>query len=409
MLIEFSVSNFRSIRDRQTLSLVANNRDKTLPENTVPSEAPGLVGNSILKSIVIFGANASGKSNVVGALGFLKALVVGSATDQKPGDETGVEPFKLDHASLTAPTEFEVAFVLEQVRYRYTVVLDRDRVQEERLEAYPHGRPQRWFSRTLNPENGAYVWRFSETNFARDTELSARTRDNALFVSVAAQFNHPQLTPIYGWFRYHLRTVNVAPSSADFMAEVTAERLAESVKYQEFAAELLRWADLGIEDLQLDPAEPGHVQLLHLNPEMNEYVPFELGEESAGTQRFFKLIGPLTDTLQFGLCVIFDEFDTSLHPLLLRHLILVIHGAAVEEQGAQLILTTHDTTLLDSDLLRRDQVWFAEKDRAGATRLYPLGKHHPRKGEAIGKGYLSGRYGAVPRFDADVGEPAPEE
>lgn len=422
MLIEFKVANFRSIRDEQTFSLVASNSDKALPHCVIDRNLPGLSGVRYLKGAAVYGANASGKSNIMEAIRFLGHFVESSATGVKPGDPTGTTPFKLDQISRTKPSEFEITFVAEGVRYIFGLSVTPKRVTEEYLVAYPKGAPQRWYNRVFNEESKNYEWAKPSTAFEDDKDLRKRTRENSLFLSVGPQFDHPQLTPVYDWFRKHLRFLNLG-SHPGLLPTYTASQIMEGER-RERLTDLLRTADIGISDVEveeetleteslfsvLDPAitstlNPDFLkqEIKHLRINLAHHAqgcdPVSLdfdGEESAGTKRFFALIGPWLDILENGYTVFVDEIETSLHPILVRELLMLLLNNRTNTKGAQIVFTTHDPLLLDNTLLRRDQIWFTEKTPTGSTTLYPLTDYKPRKDEALVKGYLAGRYGAVP-------------
>jgi hypothetical protein len=200
MLIGFKVANFRSIREEQTLSLVASNYEKSCDECLIAPDLPGLAGVKLLKGAAVYGANASGKSNILKALQFV-ANLSRIVTKLKPGDPTGVQPFKLDRDSIDKPSRFELTFVTDDVRYIFALAVTRQRVVEERLEAYPKGLRQLWYQRTFDSKTESYQWAKASTHFKRDPSLQERTRENALFLSVGPQFNHPQLTRVFAWFK----------------------------------------------------------------------------------------------------------------------------------------------------------------------------------------------------------------
>lgn len=421
MFVEFRVRNFRSFRDEQVLSLVAS-RDKTLDENCVQEGDLRL-----LRGVAVYGANASGKSNLIKALGFMRDTILESA-DYKPGRKLGLAPFLLDSRSSHQPSMFEVTFYHEGVRYQYGFEVSTTRIEEEWLFAYPKGPAQKWFSRAFNKDESKYEWNYSSFFKGEKTRLAEKTRENALFLSVAAQWNHAQLTAVYGWFRDNLRVVdskhNLRPITAEMLLPSHEDGATEATP-SDAVGFLLQEADLGISGVTVKKKkvdvdaivfpegmpseirskilrnleEQLDVQVLHKNLETGEDVSIPLDEESDGTQEFFKLIGPWLQACAWGISVFIDELEASLHPLLARRLVEMIQHPEINSERAQLVFTTHDTTLQDPELLRRDQIWFTEKDEAGATRLCPLSDYSPRKGEAIQKGYLSGRYGAIPMLE----------
>ena len=421
MLVEFRVRNFRSFRDEQVLSLVAG-RDTTLSENCI------VKGQfKLLKAVAVYGANASGKSNLVKALDKMRDLVLLESPGYKPAAELGITPFLLDNCSCQEPSMFEVTFYHEGVRYQYGFEASSKRVDEEWLIAYPKGTAQKWFERVFNAQKSRYEWKYSTFLKGEKAKLAEKTRQNALFLSVAAQWNHGQLGTVYEWFRKKLQAVgsahNLRPVTAEML--LAAEETDETRSFFDVATNLLREADLGIAGVSVKKKKVDvdsipfidempdelrsrvleglegllNVEMLHSARDGGEDIRMPLEEESDGTQEFFKLIGPWMQACVLGITIFIDELEASLHPLLARALVEMIQNPKISKSGAQLVFTSHDTTLQDQKLLRRDQIWFAEKGRDGATRLCPLSDYRPRKDEAIQKGYLSGRYGAVPMLE----------
>lgn len=422
MLIEFKVANFRSIREQQTFSLVAGNADKELKSCTIDRELPGLSGVNFLKGAALYGANASGKSNLIEAVRFVSRFVEQSATKLQPGDPTGAEPFKLDRESGSKPSEFEITFVAEDVRFVFGFSVTAKRVVEEYLVAYPKGAPQRWYHRTFNSELNVYEWAKPSTAFKNDKSLQDKTRENSLLLSVGPQFNHAQLTHAFNWFKNNLWVVKF--SAFEWMMPSFTADLVVKPTHHDRILNLLRSADVGVVDALIQEKEitveelkqnvppvllalmekdgamkPGKRVEISLTHQAEGIDPVALDyedEESAGTRRFFSLIGPWTDILDNGFTVFIDEIDTSLHPILVKELLKLLFCHTSNSKGAQVVFTTHNPVLLDSALMRRDQVWFAEKSPVGATHFYPLTDYQPRKDEALAKGYLAGRYGAIP-------------
>jgi AAA15 family ATPase/GTPase len=427
MLIEFKVGNFRSIREVQTLSLVASNADKELQSCIIDRELPGLAGTRFLRGAAIYGANASGKSNVVKAIQFLANFVTRSATKIEPGERTGVEPFGLDEHSEKQPSVFEITFVADEVRYVFGCSLLPERVVDEYLVAYPKGAPQRWYERRYSGRKGkVYDWVTTAANFKGDKSLEDKTRENSLFISVAAQFNHPQLVPIANWFRKNLRAIQLSVDDG-LNPWFTAESVAEPTRRKRILS-ILQSADFGVvgakvnrkdmdwkslrealsptmlkklEKGKFGPPKSYEIRLTH-STEGGKPVELDFNAESAGTRRLFALAGPWIDILENGYTVFIDEIESSLHPVLVRELLKLLLCNESNPKGAQVVFTTHSTALLDSTLLRRDQIWFTEKGPAGNTHLYPLSDFSPRKGEALAKGYLAGRYGAIPFLQAGL-------
>jgi uncharacterized protein len=417
MLLEFRISNFRSYAAEKRFSMVAGS-GKELLSNTMT--VVGFDRYSLLRSAAIYGANASGKSNLIQAFAFFRRFVLGSSESRQEGDRIPVYPFLLDPKLAESPSHFEMTFLLDGVRHQYGFVVSRERVHEEWLTVYPKGKPQEWFHRTLDPA-GKSTWSWSRTHLRGDkSQLADRTRDNALFLSVAAQWNHAQITPIYGWFRRYLR---VLPKDVSAMTYTRGQLLNDS-KFREWLTGVLKAADTGIsrvlakerkihkDHLPFPREIPDDVRAYLTEGFLKEHkvdvrttrrlpgseneIEWDLEQESDGTQRMLELLGPIYDALQQGAVLVMDELDTSLHAYITRELVQLFNNPETNPGHAQLVFTTHDTSLLDPTLFRRDQVWFTAKDATGETDLYSLEDFSPRKGEALQKGYLVGRYGAVP-------------
>lgn len=412
MLIEFRVKNFRSLRDEQVLSLVAS-KDKTLLEiNTLTTGIKA--APTLLRSAVVYGANAGGKSNLIKALQYMRGVVAESATVFQPGQTFSVQPFRLDGESASQPTEFEITFLLDGVRYQYGLALTAQRIISEHLLVYKAFKPQRWFERHFDANTGKDVYEFGPGLKGPKNVWEGATRANSLFLSMAVQLNSEQLRPVFDWFVNRLVIFNeVSPLAPQFSVQML--RQAESRKE---ICNFLSAADISIADIDVvTRKEPGQVVHFDLvagktevrreEVEQNELrfhhvtergkAVFGLADESNGTRNLLFLTGPVLDILSKGLTLVIDEFDTSLHTLLVRQLVQLFHRPELNTGGAQLVFTTHDTSLLDApDLFRRDQVWFVEKDRDQASTLYGLSDFSPRKNEALERGYLMGRYGGVP-------------
>ena len=413
MLIELKVKNFRSIRDQQTLSLVASPATE-LNQNTFFS------GNDIdlhlVRAAVIYGANAGGKSNLLSALLFMRAFILSSAKESQQGEIIPVESFSFDEISRKEPTKLEVTFVKDTVRYQYGFVADESRIFEEWLFAYPSARAQQWFSRAYDKKNKKYSWKFSKF-FKGGKQITDFTRSNVLFLSNAVKLNNEQLAPIFDWFQKDL--VLIDSLSGRGLSYKKSINQVKTVNGKKRILKFMSAADPSIADVVLDteklteahlPTFPSHMpkevqdffkkeMLNQDNTKINFMhgdVSLGLGEESDGTRRLFAFAGPWLEALDEGRVLIVDEINSSLHPLVVRFLIKLIYDPEVNKKNAQLVFTTHDTSLLDNELFRRDQVWFVEKDKNNSTQLYPLLDFSPRKHEAFSRGYLQGRYGALP-------------
>jgi len=415
MLIEFRVKNFRSIRDEQVLSLVAS-KDKTLLDtNTLSTSIHA--APTLLRSAVIYGANAGGKSNLIKALQYMRGVVIESATVMQPGQTFSVRPFLLDSASATQPVEFEITFLLKGVRYQYGFALTPQRIVSEHLLVYKAFKPQRWFERSYNPETDRDQYDFGSALKGQKNVWEGATRANSLFLSMAVQLNSEQLRPVFDWFFKQLLIINeIAPLAPQFSVQMLKQE-----KERKTICDFMTAADISITNIDVF-TRPGHAVHLNLTtgtPEVrteevendhlrfhhvteNGAAEFNLEDESNGTRNLLFLVGPVLDILnKEGVTLVIDELDTSLHTLLVRRLVELFHNPELNTGGAQLVFTTHDTSLLDApDLFRRDQIWFVEKDHNQASSLVSLSEFSPRKNEALERGYLIGRYGGVPFLSA---------
>ncbi len=422
MILQFSVSNYRCFRGLQTLSLAASTQDKSLPENSIATEHLGERAKRWTKGVALYGANASGKTTLLEALKTLAALVQNSAKVTDPKEQIPeIEPFALGDQEKAEPTAFDLMFVVDDIRYEYRVAVSKVRVWHESLRAFPSKKEQIWFERTWNSESNAYSWKPDRpSGFSRDSQLEAYTLSNMLFLSKAIASNRSELEPVFRWFKEQLIFINLS-AGVGFGHSTTLQHVKDQTLLYPQIVALLHHADLGITgakaieyQLTFDPAVEKVVgsfpkdilerlrAAVHSRPELthrgrgSSEMPLPWESESAGTKRFFSLLGPWLDILRLGRVVCVDELENSIHPLMVRELLRLFFSASENPKGAQILFTTHSPFLLDASLLRRDQIWFTEKDFEGASHLYPLTDYSPRKGESLVRGYLSGRYGGVP-------------
>ena len=421
MILQFSVSNYRCFRKVQMLNLMASNQDKSLPDNCIVADLPGLAGKRWVKGVALYGANASGKTTVIEALKTLAVIVEGSARMTDPKEPISqIEPFALAPGEPESPTAFALVFVAEGVRYEYRVAATRDRIWHESLRAFPKAKEQLWFGRDWDAQSGNYSWTPERpTGFQRDTRLEGYTLSNVLFLSKAVAYNRPELEPVFRWFKERFKFLDLSARNL-FKPTFTANNVREHTLLHDRIVELLRQADVGVIGVRIIDERPTEQEIKslfrHLGPASRESMvqdrwlkqelmhrasnpkelPLPWASESAGTHRLFALAGPWFDILSKGYTVCVDELESSMHPLMVRELLRLFFSATENPRGAQIIFTTHNPLLLDATLLRRDQVWFTDKDADGEAHLYPLTDYQPRKGESLVRGYLSGRYGAVP-------------
>jgi uncharacterized protein len=354
-------------------------------------------------------------------LQYMRGVVLESATVIQPGQTYAVQPFRLDDLSASQASEFEVTFILEGVRYQYGFAMTAQRIVREYLLVYKAFKPQRWFERHFEVESGRDIYEFGPGLKGAKHLWEGATRSNSLFLSMAVQLNSEVMRPVFDWFSTGLVIFN---EQAKLSPHVSIQMLQRPDGRERICA-FLTAADMSISDIEVVtrkvPGQAVHFDLAAgktevRSEEIEEHqlrfshvtergsAVFDLMDESNGTRNLLFLTGPVLDILAKGLTLVVDELDTSLHTLLVRELVRLFHQSEVNTGGAQLIFTTHDTSLLDApDLFRRDQVWFIEKDSDQASRLVALAEFSPRKNEALERGYLIGRYGGIPFLNHSFG------
>ena len=374
----------------------------------------------VLATAGVFGANGSGKSNLLKLMDDMRSHVLHSFRSGDPEGRIPRRAFVLNRTRREEPSRFEIDLVLHGTLHGYGFVIDDDRVLKEWAYHYPKGRAALIFRRDGDEVDAGAVER------QKTRAVQELMRPNALFLSTAAQAKHAVLLPLYQWFGRNLRIAEA--DSRPVRQALTTELLADEHLRGPVLA-LLQAADLGVTDarkhepdpvmqerfrramrvLQGIEGEPDGdegptyeelgVRLVHQGAD-GEEVELDADEESLGTRVWFGLIGPVVQALDSGCVFLADELDASLHPALVTELIRLFQDARTNPRRAQLIFNSHDPTLLGGTvgerLLGRDQIWFTQKNNEGSTRLRALAELEPRKQEAIGKRYLEGRYGATP-------------
>ncbi len=397
MLVQFEVNNFASIKDTVTFSLKAGTKN---------THSFHVRKYDLLQSVVLYGANASGKSNLLKAMNVMVALVLNKNKVSSSVDRLEHQPFLLNSETETASTSFEMIFIVDEIIYRYGFEYDSETVYAEWLFADEKGTEAKLFYRDIDEK--FYV---NPTKFKEGKGLEDRTLDNHLFLWKCDSENGTISKKIIKWF-FQLNMID----GLDNRGKDTTNKLDDGL-FKKNILELVKVADLGILDIDTKEDNSHDYILNELYKKLNIKktitihqkfdkdnnligdVAFNLEEnESLGTRKFFTISSPILDALENGTVLIIDELDASLHPLLTMHLIKMFHNKELNKKSAQLIFATHDTNLLQDDLLCRDQVWFAEKDRYGATDIYSLLEYKvkTRKDSNKEKLYLQGRYGAIP-------------
>lgn len=414
MLIEFSVGNYRSFKEPVTFSMVAANlvaKDKNLDANNVFAADKDL---RLLKSAAIYGANASGKSNLARALSFMKQFMINSSKETQSTDEIGVEPFRLNTETEGKPSYFELVFLMDGRKYRYGFEATRERVTSEWLFYVPKVRETKLFERdfdTIRPYK----------NYDADG-IQQRTRSNALFLSVSAQFNVELAERILEWLTDNLNIISGLHDRA--YRDYTVKCFTNNENRSDIV-NLIKKLDLGISEIKVEQEDftvdslpdeiPDELKKILVKAggkatsigighrkfdREGNYKSLEefdlVSHESEGTQKVFALAGPLITALKKGEVLIIDEFDARLHPLISLAIVEMFNSQETNSNNAQLIFITHDTNLLSNKNFRRDQIWFTEKNRYGATDLYSLAEYKIRNDATFESDYIKGRYGAIP-------------
>ncbi|WP_338553511.1 ATP-binding protein [Paenibacillus sp. KS-LC4] len=419
MLVQFSVENFLSFKEKMTFNMTTH-KSMNEHEETHVFEHEDF---RFLKSAVLYGANASGKSNLFVAMGRMKMLMLNSSKESQANEEIEVEAFKLSTETENSPSLFEIVFIYNHVLYRYGFVADRKRIHEEWLYYRPDLKKKKEIE--LFARDGDSIKIKPKTIFTSEAKgLESKTRKNALFISVVANFNGKVAMDILEWIK-HLDFLSGIKNPIDYTLEMLSDPI-----YKMKILNFIRIADLDIEDLHMEKIDLTQYEFPNDIPkEVTEHLSgvkvaisahkkfnenkeqvglslFDVNDnESEGTKKFLGLAGPILEKFEKGGVLVVDELDAKLHPLLTRKIIEMFNSYDINANNAQLIFATHDVTNLTKDIFRRDQVWFTEKDHYGVTDLYSLADYKQeqlekkvRNDASYGKDYLLGKYGAIPNI-----------
>lgn len=408
MLIEFSVTNFLSFKDRNTFTMIASS-DNTLKDNYVE-----IGKDNILKITAIYGANASGKSNLFKILGIVSSLIKNS-NFYAPAVSLPIVPFKLDNDTLDEPSEFEIKFLVDKTRYLYGFKADKKNIYEEYLFYYPNGRPVKIFSRKNIDE---YSFNSSDEKILND--IKTKNTSNKFFIATATTWNYGKTKPAYDFLTSKLGVIMSYDQMDNYSYKMYYND--KERKLENFALKFLKKADFNVDGYNIIEEKITEEKLRNMPNFIKNFISvdtpmykvntkhiidgnefeFNIKEESLGTQVIFSFIPIIKDVLDNGKVLIIDEFDKSLHPFIVKYIVEFFNDKELNVNNAQLIFNTQDTNLLDLELLRRDQIWFAEKNnKNGSSTIYPLDDFAVRKTENIEKGYLLGRYGAIPFLESN--------
>jgi AAA15 family ATPase/GTPase len=404
MLIEFQVGNFLSFKDTVTFSMVAsdiNSQDTELDENNVFSANEEL---KLLKTTAIYGANASGKSNLAKAFSFMRNFVINSSKEMQFTDKIPVETFRLSTETEDKPSFFQTTFYLNKKTYKYGFKVSQDKVVEEWLFFQKNIKEYQLFQRNGNK------FKISKKSFQEGFNLEEKTKHNSLFISVVAQFNGKISAEIIKWFANY-QVVSGSGTQDDLYRKFTL-KLFESPLIKKDSIKLIKDLDLSIQDINIRKEELSLENLFSIqtshekyneNGEIIGFEKFDLEKnESEGTKKLFYFSALLLNALRYSQVLIIDELDAKLHPIITHKIIELFNSKQYNPKSAQLVFMTHDTNLLNpnlfgSRLLRRDQIWFTEKNQQGATDLYSLAEYDDiAEDDPLEADYIRGRYGAIP-------------
>ena len=416
MLLRICVSNHLSLRDPQELLLSAS---------TLKDPEEGLIAckaapkGSVLPAVVVYGANASGKSNLVAAVEDMRSMVLRSHANGQPGGGVPRQPFMLDPASPSQTTRFEADFVINDVRHHYGFEASDTAFESEWLYIFPKSRRRTLFVRDCND------FAFGRGLRGPNATISKLTRPNSLFVSAAAQNGHKQLSAVYRFFasikgdrdvttrdlaaQLRLAAEDPDPRVIEFLSRIDTGIVGYRRKKTAIPSEDRTITNSLIKAVSKIIAEPFDIgfdneetvttiELAH-SSQGDKEVYLALDQESAGTRRLLELLRLAFKSLDEGVPLFLDGLDASLHSQVCEAVLRLFCSPETNPKGGQLVATTHTTSLMRSSVLRRDQVWFTHKDHDGATELYPLTDIRTRRGDNIESGYLQGRYGATPFED----------
>jgi len=401
MIIDFSIENFKSIKNKITLTMEAVGSNK-LPKNIIKEGSIRLV-----KSAGVFGANASGKSNLIYGLFFMWQMITTSHTFTINTKIPRI-PYKFDEESATKPSKFEIEFIYNKIRYRYGFSCNEDKIIEEYLYYWPKRKESLIFKRN---EKGFTF----KTDQSQQETYGNQTIPNVLYVSRATQLGYDKTKPVIEFFLGYI-IINI-----DYPAwhGYTIRKISENPIIKEKIINILKGSDFGgIGDINVKK-EKGNVKTItfdssgklseqdseqeifnveFLHKIKDKSIVLNLSEESAGTQKIFDMLGPLFDILETGKVAIIDEIETSLHPSIVKFIIKLFNSRH-NKNNAQLIFSSHNTSLLDNELFRKDQLYFCEKKPNASTQLVSLLEFNIRQNLNFEKAYLQGRFGASPFVD----------
>ncbi|QTA87533.1 AAA family ATPase [Desulfonema magnum] len=416
MLIEFSVSNFRSIKEEQTLTMVADSGKLKLENTFVPESKNKLC---LLKSAVIYGANASGKTNIIKAFFALTSFILDSSKLYIGDDIFYYEPFEFDESYRTSPSHFKIVFLgIDNIKYNYSISFDKKKIFSEILDFYPKGQKANLFIRTNNDEVklGGY--------FTDKRQVPKKILENHLYLSETGNSPHKQMNGIYNYFKNRIKTGDLIRKLGytKQMLEILVKE--DNAKLKRRLDKFIRIADTQINSISISEKKEHEfilpenfpnelkqeifrqnkykiesVHNVYDNGEILKATPFNFDEESNGTKVLYALGGLILEKFETGGVIFFDELESSLHPKLCKFIVKLFHHPKVNPRNVQLIFSTHETTLLDKELFRKDQIWITEKNKYGETDLFSVTDFEGVPDDIpFEQWYMKGKFGGLPNI-----------
>lgn len=403
MIINFSVKNFRSIKDEITIEFNASSDKDHLNFITETKYC------NVLNANAIYGLNASGKSNIIRAMQLVDMLVYMSFKDDKSLERV-IAPFLFDSTSKNQPSEFNINFIHNEVRYEYGFTADKKQIYSEWMYTYPNKKAQLLFTRELS--NDVYDYKFG-TNYKGEREsIKKLVPKSALFLSVARSLEQKSITGVSDWFSK--LSIELANRHTEMDKQRAIDYIEENTITKEEMIAFLISADISIsnfdikEETVIVPEDFPDALKEFISDKNKEVITqhfvagqsysLNFSDESSGTQQVFNFAAQIIRVIKNGGVLVIDELNSFLHPLLVKHIVGLFGNLKTNPKHAQLIFTTHETSIMTTSFLRRDQIWFCDKNKEQSTMLYSAQEFSQRKTDNLEKAYLAGRYGAIPIF-----------
>lgn len=418
MFLQFTVNNFLSIKEKATFSMLDSSKED--------KNSFSIRDYNLLRTSVIYGANASGKTNILKAMSFMRTLVLNKYKIIQSTDILPYSPFRLNTSTKESSSSFEMVFFIDEKKYRYGFELDSTTIYSEWLFEDEKGKEAKLFYRDIDEEDYVNNQKFKEGySFFDKSNKKINIAQNQLFLWVCDRLANSDISKsILKWFsNFNMLDGTDSNGYLNFTL-----RKMEDEEFKKEIVNLVKTADIGIENIDLQEDDihfedvskvplpdfikeeilkNGGVKSISINTshkvfdDKNNFITHETFElekdESFGTKKFFKISAPVIDTLKNGKILLIDELDSSLHPILTKHLIKLFNDEKINKNNAQLIFTTHDTNLLKPTIFKREQIWFTQKDKYGSTNLYSMLEiKGVRASDDFEKHYIQGKYGAVP-------------